>query len=101
MQTVYRGSTTTNSSSSKKGGVIYIDTELKFDPVRLIDVAACRFPETYSTELNEDATRQIDNFLDSVKVPYHFFYLSSFLFDIYSHIVYYFTMATSYCNLIS
>ena len=70
VQSVYRGSSTnTSSSSSKKGGVIYIDTELKFDPVRLIDVAICCFPETYNTEFCADASFQIDKFLDSVKVP--------------------------------
>lgn len=49
-------------------GVIYIDTELKFDANRLIQMAIERYPETYSSEFRIDAPHQIDNLLSSVKV---------------------------------
>ena len=61
-------SSDTSSVLGKKGGVIYIDTELKFDSTRLIDVAANRYPETYSAESSIDAPHQIDKFLNCVKV---------------------------------
>ena len=61
-------SSDSSSARKRKGGVVYIDTELKFDSMRLIDVAISRFPEIYSTEYSVDAPHQIDNFLESVKV---------------------------------
>ena len=72
VQAVVMSNTLTSSDSSstrkKRGGVVYIDTELKFDSMRLIDVAICRFPEIYSTEYSVEAPHQIDKFLKSVKV---------------------------------
>ena len=70
---VMSNSLSSNDSSSsrrKRGGVVYIDTELKFDSMRLIDVAISRFPEIYSTEYAVDAPHQIDTFLSSVKVSH-------------------------------
>jgi hypothetical protein len=61
-------SSDTSSAPKKRGGVVYIDTELKFDSMRLIDVAINRYPETYSAEYSVDAPHQIDKFLKSVKV---------------------------------
>lgn len=50
------------------GGVIYFDTELKFDPNRLIQMAIERFPQLYSSEYRTDAPHQVDNLLNGVKV---------------------------------
>lgn len=61
-------SSDSSSTRKKRGGVVYVDTELKFDSMRLIDVAISRFPEIYSTEYSIDAPHQIDKFLRSVKV---------------------------------
>jgi RAD51-like protein 1 len=59
----------TNSSGSiKKGGVIYIDTELKFDSMRLTEVAAHCFPHIYNADSSMDAPHQIDSLLDCVKI---------------------------------
>lgn len=55
-------------SSSSAAGVIYIDTELKFDPNRLIQMAIETYPELYSSEFRTDAPHQIDNLLSKVKV---------------------------------
>lgn len=61
-------SSDTSSTPKKRGGVVYIDTELKFDSMRLIDVAISRYPEIYSSEYSVGAPHQIDKFLKSVKV---------------------------------
>ena len=61
-------STGSSSESSGGGGVIYIDTELKFDPNRLIQIATARYPESYSSEFRIDAPHQIDKLLEKVKV---------------------------------
>lgn len=50
------------------GGVIYFDTELKFDPNRLIQMAIERFPQLYSSEYRTDAPHQVDSLLSGVKV---------------------------------
>ena len=55
-------------SSSTSAGVIYIDTELKFDPNRLIQMAIECYPELYSSEFRTDAPHQIDSLLSRVKV---------------------------------
>lgn len=72
VQAVVMSNSLTSSDSSstrkRKGGVVYIDTELKFDSMRLVDVAISRFPEIYSTEYSVEAPHQIDKFLESVKV---------------------------------
>jgi RAD51-like protein 1 len=62
-------------TSSSGAGVIYIDTELKFDPNRLIQMAIECHPELYSSEFRTDAPHQIDNLLNSVKVAYATVYL--------------------------
>jgi RecA/RadA recombinase len=56
------------TGETQQGGVIYIDTELKFDPNRLIQMAMERYPETYSSEFRTDAPHQIDRLLSQVKV---------------------------------
>eukprot|EP01032_Pedospumella_encystans_P010568 gene10568-12343_t len=55
-------------SSSTSAGVIYIDTELKFDPNRLIQMAIECYPELYSSEFRTDAPHQIDSLLSRLKV---------------------------------
>lgn len=60
--------TGTTSGAHSSPGVIYIDTELKFDPNRLIQMAIEKYPETYSSEFRIDAPHQIDSLLHSVKV---------------------------------
>jgi RAD51-like protein 1 len=50
------------------GSVVYIDTELKFDPNRLIQMAMETFPELYSSEYRTDAPHQVDRLLSCVKV---------------------------------
>eukprot|EP01034_Spumella_vulgaris_P029022 gene29022-35996_t len=50
------------------GGVVYIDTELKFDPNRLIQMAIETFPELYSSEYRVDAPHQVDKLLSCVKI---------------------------------
>lgn len=70
----------TSSALKKRGGVVYIDTELKFDSMRLIDVAISSYPEIYSAEYSVDAPHQIDKFLKSVKVWHpHAWYMLSML----------------------
>ena len=64
LQPMRTGDTSTATSS----GVIYIDTELKFDPHRLVQMAGERYPELYSSEFRTDAPHQIDRLLDLVKV---------------------------------
>ena len=49
-------------------GVMYIDTELKFDPNRLIQMALECYPEIYSREHRIDAPHLVDELLDAVKV---------------------------------
>jgi RAD51-like protein 1 len=56
------------AAGAQQGAVIYIDTELKFDPNRLIQMAMERYPEMYSSEFRTDAPHQIDRLLDQVKV---------------------------------
>jgi RecA/RadA recombinase len=56
------------SSTGEGASVIYIDTELKFDPKRLVQMAATHFPELYSGEVREDAVHQVDALLDRVRV---------------------------------
>jgi RecA/RadA recombinase len=58
------------ATGAQQGGVIYIDTELKFDPNRLIQMAMERYPEMYSSEFRTDAPHQIDRLLDQVKVGF-------------------------------
>ncbi len=62
------GSSTTVSGSNSGLGVVYIDTELKFDPNRLIQMAIESFPELYSSEYRTDAPHQVDKLLSSIKV---------------------------------
>lgn len=68
LQAVHSTVSTTPRSSS--GGVIYIDTELKFDPNRLIQMAIERYPEQYSSEFRTDAPHQVDALLERIKVSY-------------------------------
>lgn len=63
-------SSSTGSSGSRTAGVVYIDTELKFDPNRLIQMAIERYPERYSSEFRTDAPHQIDSLLEQIKVQY-------------------------------
>ena len=51
-------------------GVIYIDTELKFDPNRLVQLAIENFPHQFSGEFCTDAPHQIDRLLAAVQVLY-------------------------------
>ncbi len=53
---------------SHKNSVIYIDTELKFDPNRLVQIALERYPEIYSSEFRSDSAHQVDRLLTAVKV---------------------------------
>lgn len=49
--------------------VIYIDTELKLDPSRIIQMAMERFPEIYNDGTNISGSRQrVTQLLDRVKV---------------------------------
>jgi RAD51-like protein 1 len=50
------------------GGVIYIDTELKFDSNRLIQMALSKFPMFYSSEYRVDAAHRVDSLLSKVIV---------------------------------
>jgi RAD51-like protein 1 len=49
-------------------GVIYIDTEQKFDPSRLVEMAVGTFPEIYGSEYRIDAAHRIDTLLGNVTV---------------------------------
>ena len=53
---------------SHKSSVIYIDTELKFDPNRLVQMALERHPDIYSSEFRSDSAHQVDSLLTAVKV---------------------------------
>jgi hypothetical protein len=57
-----------SSSGTRGAGVVYLDTELKFDPNRLIQMAIERYPEKYSSEFRTDAPHQIDALLEQIKV---------------------------------
>lgn len=61
-------SDSSSGSVSQGQNVIYIDTELKFDPNRLIQMALENFPTLYSSEYRADAPHQIDKLLECVKV---------------------------------
>lgn len=50
------------------GGVVYIDTEHKFDPGRLIQIAAERFPAQFSSAFRSDASHRVDSLLEAVKI---------------------------------
>lgn len=47
--------------------VIYIDTELKFDVARVIQIACLAYPDLYSVS-NENASENIENFMKRLKV---------------------------------
>jgi RAD51-like protein 1 len=52
----------------RMSGVIYIDTELKFDAQRLIQMAKNKFPEVFTEEYRLDAAHRVDELLQSVEV---------------------------------
>jgi RAD51-like protein 1 len=69
-------------------GIVYIDTELKFDPNRLIQMAIENYPELYSSEFRIDAPHQIDALLQCVKVldSYRFVTLFIIVSDSFSFV---------------
>jgi hypothetical protein len=52
----------------KSFGVVYLDTELKFDATRLVEIAEERYPATYSNKFSDDADSKIEMLLNAVKV---------------------------------
>jgi hypothetical protein len=48
--------------------VIYLDTELKFDACRLVEVAEERYPVVYNARFNAHADREVAKLLEDVKV---------------------------------
>lgn len=73
LQAVATSIATSSGSSASSGGagVVYIDTELKFDPNRLIQMAIERYPEQYSSEFRTDAPHQVDGLLERIKARCH------------------------------
>ena len=51
--------------------MIYLDTELKFDACRLVEVAEERYPVVYNARFNEHADREVAKLLEDVKVMYY------------------------------
>jgi len=56
------------SQQNQRPTVIYIDTELKFDPTRLVQMAVECFPEQYSSDYRIDAPHQLDKLLEAIDV---------------------------------
>lgn len=52
----------------KYKGVVYVDTELKFDPIRLKHLVINTYPEQFDVNLSLDATANMDSLLSSIKV---------------------------------
>jgi predicted ATP-dependent serine protease len=48
------------------GSVVYIDTEHKFDPLRLVQLASEKAPQRFSAAYRSDAAHQIDALLQAV-----------------------------------
>ena len=59
----------TSLKSVKRAGVIYFDTEQKFDSSRLVEIAIKKFPNLFCIEINPfEADKHIDSLLNSFKV---------------------------------
>eukprot|EP00981_Chlorochromonas_danica_P005356 scaffold1084_cov250-Ochromonas_danica.AAC.7 len=57
-----------SGTATSYGGVIYIDTEHKFDPIRLVQIATETFPKLFSSTYRSDAAHKVDSLLEAVKV---------------------------------
>ncbi|RYH22289.1 hypothetical protein EON65_19520 [archaeon] len=49
-------------------GVVYIDTEQKFDPTRLVHIATHTYPTVYSHMYSTDAAHKLDSLLQHIQV---------------------------------
>lgn len=56
------------SNMMRNTGVLYIDTELKFDPTRLIQMAAITHPDIFSSAYRANAPHMCDDMLRNVIV---------------------------------
>lgn len=54
--------------AKKCQNVIYIDTELKFDPTRLVEMAEEKYPQQFSPQYVNNASQRVEEMLESVKV---------------------------------
>ena len=67
-QTVPAGTDEAPTHQEHMSGVIYIDTELKFDAQRLIQMAKNKFPDVFTQEYRLDAAHRVDELLRAVEV---------------------------------
>lgn len=51
-----------------RGGVVYIDTELKFSPARLQEIVQTREPRAFSPRWTDDAPHRMDSLLRRISV---------------------------------
>ena len=71
-----------SNNDKKRAGVIYFDTEQKFDSSRLVEIAIHAFPKIYNIDMNPtSADKEIDGLLNSFKVRiiYIYVYLLTYL----------------------
>lgn len=78
------GQIMTENMNEDAGGAIYIDTELKFDPARLVQIAVARMPRQYSTKYRTDAEHEVDKLLQKVLVRFNTVVGRRLVFCLYS-----------------